>query len=263
MRSDLLEIHLKLLVLDYGREQVIRTLAHLTDASESELKSRLDSLTKTKAGKQMRARASPDDLLSRVQLSPTARQHVSTLVHEFLNKRFLGERRLVEKFLREHNARFVGKSRLDGLPKVIEILAKLSENEIAELIDDCTDSTTRSGYANLADAIMGQKTTDQNVAKKTNPAMATKRQVTCINKREHQNAHERIQNIGGVENGVRWKIGETAAITAIEAETYQFYVSVKGKAVDVVVATHNGRKYLKTTADGYAPNNLLSLPECP
>src|ERR1017187_4237659 len=30
----------------------------------------------------------------------------------------------------------------------------------------------------------------------------------------------------------------------------------------IVVASHNGRKYLKTTADGYAPNNLLALREC-
>jgi len=30
----------------------------------------------------------------------------------------------------------------------------------------------------------------------------------------------------------------------------------------VIVAVHNGRKYLKTAADGYSPDNLLALPEC-
>lgn len=93
--------------------------------------------------------------------------------------------------------------------------------------------------------------------------MATRLQVSCINKREHQNAHERIQNIGGISNGVQWKKSETLAIAEIEAGTSQFYVSVGGKTVDVIVANHQGRKYLKTTADGYAPNNLLNLPECP
>ncbi|MDD5382312.1 MAG: DUF3892 domain-containing protein, partial [Candidatus Margulisbacteria bacterium] len=29
------------------------------------------------------------------------------------------------------------------------------------------------------------------------------------------------------------------------------------------VAIRSGRKYLKTEADGEAPNNLLSLPTCP
>jgi hypothetical protein len=31
----------------------------------------------------------------------------------------------------------------------------------------------------------------------------------------------------------------------------------------MVVAAHNGRLYLKTEADGYAPNNLLNLAPCP
>ncbi|WP_414648332.1 DUF3892 domain-containing protein, partial [Dinghuibacter sp.] len=37
---------------------------------------------------------------------------------------------------------------------------------------------------------------------------------------------------------------------------------VKGRSVNVVVAQRNGRKYLKTEADAYRPDNLLSLPEC-
>jgi hypothetical protein len=45
--------------------------------------------------------------------------------------------------------------------------------------------------------------------------------------------------------------------------SYGYYVSVGGKSVDVIVATHNNNKYIKTTADGLHPNNLLSLPECP
>jgi hypothetical protein len=31
----------------------------------------------------------------------------------------------------------------------------------------------------------------------------------------------------------------------------------------VIVAVHNGHKYIKTKADGIQPDNLLSLPECP
>jgi hypothetical protein len=32
---------------------------------------------------------------------------------------------------------------------------------------------------------------------------------------------------------------------------------------EVIIATHLGHKYLKTTADGVHPDNLLALPECP
>jgi hypothetical protein len=84
-------------------------------------------------------------------------------------------------------------------------------------------------------------------------------QVKCITKRgNHYDPHERIQAIGG--DG--WKKSEDEAIRDIENGTNSFYVSVSGRTVDVIVATHNGRKYLKTTADGYSPDNLLALPEC-
>jgi hypothetical protein len=65
----------------------------------------------------------------------------------------------------------------------------------------------------------------------------------------------------GREEG--WKLPEDEAIRAIENYTSSFYTLVNGREADIIVATHNGRKYLKTTADGYRPANLLSLPECP
>jgi len=89
-------------------------------------------------------------------------------------------------------------------------------------------------------------------------------QVTCIHKREHHNPHERILSIGGVNpDGSRWELSEQQAILDIKAGKYSFYVNVNRRVVDVIIATHMGREYLKTTADGYAPNNLLNLAECP
>jgi len=89
-------------------------------------------------------------------------------------------------------------------------------------------------------------------------------QVSCINKADRPNPHERIQFLGGLNpDGSRWMLSETDAILDITNQIYGFFVSVGGQKVDVVIATHLGREYLKTTADDYAPNNLLSLPECP
>lgn len=83
-------------------------------------------------------------------------------------------------------------------------------------------------------------------------------QVTCITKRgSHYDPHERIQAIGGAG----WYHSEDEAISNIERGIHSYYVSVS-RTVAVIVATHNGRKYLKTTADGYSPDNLLALPEC-
>jgi hypothetical protein len=95
--------------------------------------------------------------------------------------------------------------------------------------------------------------------------MAQSVQITCINKSDRTNAHERITHVGGVNpDGTRWKMTQDAAIAAIENGTYQFYVSVNGQSVWVVVAVSAyGHKYLKTQPDGEQPNNLLSLMECP
>jgi hypothetical protein len=84
-------------------------------------------------------------------------------------------------------------------------------------------------------------------------------QVTCIRKRgDHYNPHERIQGIGGAG----WYHLEDQAIRNIELGINDYFVIVGGRAVRVIVAVHNGRKYLRTEADGYVPNNLLALPEC-
>lgn len=86
-------------------------------------------------------------------------------------------------------------------------------------------------------------------------------QITCINKRgNHYDPHERISHIGNQAGN--WRLTEGAAIRRIENGQDSFYTLVNGRETNIVVASHNGRKYLKTTADGYAPNNLLALSEC-
>lgn len=86
-------------------------------------------------------------------------------------------------------------------------------------------------------------------------------EVTCITKMPehyHYDPHERIRALGG--SG--WYKAEEEVIRDIERWTNSYFVSVGSRSVQVAVATHRGRKYLKTTADDYVPDNLLALPEC-
>lgn len=98
--------------------------------------------------------------------------------------------------------------------------------------------------------------------------MTITHEITCINKSDRQNPHERITHVGGrmgAENrGGPWKITQEKAIQGIESGNWAFYVTRNGSRANVIVATSRfGNKYLKTEADDEQPNNLLSLPECP
>jgi hypothetical protein len=88
--------------------------------------------------------------------------------------------------------------------------------------------------------------------------MSISRQITCINKTPRYDAHDRIRTVGG-----SWgKESQPDVIKQIDAGTHNYYVSVGGNTVKVIVATHNGNKYIKTERDYVQPDNLLSLPEC-
>jgi hypothetical protein len=89
-------------------------------------------------------------------------------------------------------------------------------------------------------------------------------QISCINKSDRYNPHERITHVGGSAGG-GWRITQEDAIHLIETHQWEFWVKPPdADAVWVVVAVSRfGNKYLKTQSDGEQPNNLLSLPECP
>jgi hypothetical protein len=94
--------------------------------------------------------------------------------------------------------------------------------------------------------------------------MTIRAEVLCINKIDRMNPHERITHIGGKNaDGTRWKITQQEAIFGIESGKWAFYVNKAGRVVDVIVSvSSSGNKYIKTTADGIQPDNLLSLVEC-
>jgi hypothetical protein len=100
-------------------------------------------------------------------------------------------------------------------------------------------------------------------------------QVTCTKKRGTHVAegesfykpHERIEGIGGIIDGNHWYLSESLAIEELEkpaaAKAAVFFIIVNRQRIPLVVTECAGRKYLKTPNDGYAPDHLLFLPDCP
>jgi hypothetical protein len=93
--------------------------------------------------------------------------------------------------------------------------------------------------------------------------MAERVRIDCVNRTDRTDPHERISNVGGPKASGRWRLPVAEAIAGIESGRFIFYVErPAGQFVAVVVASRLGKKYLKTTADGEQPDNLLALPEC-
>lgn len=87
--------------------------------------------------------------------------------------------------------------------------------------------------------------------------------VDCATKKgNNYDPYERITKLGGYSSKGRFSRTSEDMINRIESGKYSYYVDQDGKKVKIVVATRNGRKYLKTEADGFDPNNLLALGDC-
>lgn len=80
--------------------------------------------------------------------------------------------------------------------------------------------------------------------------------------------HEKRERILGLgcysPTNVFMTFTEAQVIDMIENHHDTFYVErPTGHVVELVVAEREGRKFVKTEADGEKPDNLLSLPTCP
>ena len=87
--------------------------------------------------------------------------------------------------------------------------------------------------------------------------------ITHIRKPNRQSTHEHITHVGNIDSGNRiWPRADV--IESIKSGSNTFYVFEGGKRSEVgVVSPDDGRSpFLRTHADGYWNDNLLSLPEC-
>lgn len=90
-------------------------------------------------------------------------------------------------------------------------------------------------------------------------------QITCITLSNTGKTHEHITHVGQRQSSgpVRWTVA--TVVNWIETGIHTFYVQDSaGRQAEVRVVKRNGLpSYLRTVADGYYTDNLLSLTSCP
>lgn len=89
--------------------------------------------------------------------------------------------------------------------------------------------------------------------------------ITHVRKPNRQSSHEHITHVGNIGNvSGNWIWPREDVIASINNGTNTFYVLEGGKRSEVgVVNPNDGRSpFIRTYADGYWNDNLLSLPEC-
>jgi hypothetical protein len=158
VKDQLLEIDVRLLVLRYGREQVLNVLARLGEQSPEQLEQYLRTLEhKPTASRTERAKRSLVEIAARESKERSdISEPLRTLAINFENRTFLPNLRDVHRFLNGIGiSRRTLKSRAVAGPVVIRALSKLSRERLLELVAH-KESSNESDYSLLSRAIMGK-----------------------------------------------------------------------------------------------------------
>lgn len=88
-------------------------------------------------------------------------------------------------------------------------------------------------------------------------------QIRNIRKRDRMSSYEHITHVGNILTA-NWIWTREDVIKSIEQKTNTFYVQETGHRSEVgIMRPADGRlPFLRTYADGYWNDNLLSLPDC-
>jgi hypothetical protein len=87
--------------------------------------------------------------------------------------------------------------------------------------------------------------------------------IECVTRAPDEAPTRALQGFGGRRGGFLWRLTREELIGEIRRGERFFVERPDGNRVDVVIArTDDGFEYVRTTADGTEPNNLLNLPDC-
>jgi hypothetical protein len=162
MSDQLLEIDIRLLVLRYGRQRVIRALAGVGEQRPEELEQQLRATEQKRKSSRPRLKPSLVDLAAaETAQRPDISEPLRALAIGFETRTFLPELRDAQRFLDRANAsQRKLKSRADAGPALIRTLARLRREDLLRLAAK-DESAGESDFSLLARAIMGPSGIEQ------------------------------------------------------------------------------------------------------
>ncbi|NQT94199.1 MAG: hypothetical protein HQ559_15665 [Lentisphaerae bacterium] len=155
MNEQIVELELRVLILKYGRQRVLRALARLDEQPLEEIEKRLREL-EAKPKKKRTKRSVMDVLDAVCREHPEIAEPLRALGVRFENRTFLPQLRDVQRFLdRSTVTHGKLKSRNASAPVLFRALAGLSRDELIRL--NAAEANAEDGsYEMLARAIMGK-----------------------------------------------------------------------------------------------------------
>jgi hypothetical protein len=154
--TNLLDIDVQLLLLRYGRHNVLQALARTTNQTLEQIEQQLQALAERKAGKPKRAAPSIPELAeAHAKERPDIAEPLRTIAVRFENRTLLPQLRDIQRLLERAGITHGKlKSRTAAAPLLLRTLAKLPPEELAHLLTT-EERGKDSDYAILARAIMG------------------------------------------------------------------------------------------------------------
>ena len=161
MNERFLELELRLLILQYGRQKVVRALARLAEQTPEELEQQFRAAEET--GKAKRPKPSLMDLVTfEGREHPEIEEPLRLLAIAFQNRTFLPHLRDVRRFLdRTDSTHGKLKSREAAAPVLFRALGKLTRDELLRLAHN-NDAPGESDFSLLAREIMRPPVKDRH-----------------------------------------------------------------------------------------------------
>lgn len=155
-QNTILNLQVRLLIAQYGKRQVLQSFADNEGVSPEEIEHEIELIEVNAKRKKQRPKKSLAERLQDVHLSdPVAKLALDKLAHRYDAKEFLPDLRNVKRYLESQGVPTEKlRSRLDALPKVINVLASQPVDQLQKLLEESLTSR-RGDLGMITDQILG------------------------------------------------------------------------------------------------------------